>query len=62
MYGLEKLYSEEMALAYGKDFGIKMRIARFHNIYGPFGTWRAGARRLPRLSAARPSLPPTTSR
>ncbi|GMI46474.1 hypothetical protein TrCOL_g6871 [Triparma columacea] len=47
MYGLEKLYSEEMALAYGKDFGIKMRIARFHNIYGPFGTWRGGREKAP---------------
>mmetsp|Transcript_10643 Transcript_10643/g.19273 ORF Transcript_10643/g.19273 Transcript_10643/m.19273 type:complete len:354 (+) Transcript_10643:49-1110(+) len=47
MYGLEKLYSEEMALAYGKDFGIKVRIARFHNIYGPRGTWKGGREKAP---------------
>ena len=39
MYGLEKLYAEEMALAYGRDFPMNIRIARFHNIYGPQGTW-----------------------
>mmetsp|Transcript_26750 Transcript_26750/g.53318 ORF Transcript_26750/g.53318 Transcript_26750/m.53318 type:complete len:356 (+) Transcript_26750:13-1080(+) len=47
MYGLEKLYSEEMCLAYGKDFGIKVRIARFHNIYGPRGTWKGGREKAP---------------
>ena len=47
MYGLEKLYSEEMALAYGKDFGFQVRIARFHNIYGPRGTWRGGREKAP---------------
>merc|ERR550539_676031 len=47
MYGLEKLYSEEMALAYGRDFPIKVRIARFHNIYGPRGTWKGGREKVP---------------
>lgn len=47
MYGLEKLYSEEMALAYGRDFGINVRIARFHNIYGPRGTWKGGREKAP---------------
>ncbi len=47
MYGLEKLYSEEMALAYGRDFPIKIRIARFHNIYGPRGTWKGGREKAP---------------
>merc|ERR1712238_185855 len=42
MYGLEKLYSEEMAMAYGRDFPLQIRIARFHNIYGPYGTWKDG--------------------
>lgn len=36
-YGLEKLASEELARHYDKDFGIECRIARFHNIYGPYG-------------------------
>merc|ERR1711902_227726 len=47
MYGLEKLYAEEMALAYGRDFGINIRIARFHNIYGPRGTWKGGREKVP---------------
>jgi len=47
MYGLEKLYSEEMGMAYGRDFGMNIRIARFHNIYGPFGTWKGGREKAP---------------
>lgn len=47
MYGLEKLYSEEMALAYGRDFPMEIRIARFHNIYGPAGTWEGGREKAP---------------
>ena len=39
-YGLEKLYAEEMVMIYGRDFDITTRVARFHNIYGPHGTWR----------------------
>lgn len=41
-YGLEKLASEELAIHYGKDFGMETRIGRFHNIYGPYGTWKGG--------------------
>eukprot|EP01068_Selenidium_serpulae_P000469 Selendium_serpulae@DN1074_c0_g1_i1.p1 len=47
MYGLEKLYAEEMALAYGRDFKLNVRIARLHNIYGPRGTWRGGREKAP---------------
>ena len=47
MYGLEKLYAEEMALAYGRDFPLNVRIARFHNIYGPRGTWKGGREKAP---------------
>jgi GDP-D-mannose 3',5'-epimerase len=47
MYGLEKLYAEEMALAYGRDFDINIRVARFHNIYGPRGTWKGGREKAP---------------
>jgi len=46
-YGLEKLYAEEMCLAYGRDFPIETRIARFHNIYGPHGTWKGGREKAP---------------
>jgi len=47
---LEKLVSEEIARHYGKDFasaGLKTRIARFHNIYGPQGTWKGGREKAP---------------
>lgn len=46
-YGLEKLASEELAMHYDKDFGIECRIARFHNIYGPYGTWKGGREKAP---------------
>lgn len=46
-YGLEKLYAEEMHIIYGKDFNIETRIARFHNIYGPNGTWKGGREKAP---------------
>ena len=46
-YGLEKLYAEEMGIVYGRDFGIKFRCARFHNVYGPRGTWKGGSEKAP---------------
>jgi GDP-D-mannose 3',5'-epimerase len=46
-YGLEKLYAEEMAIAYAKDFPIKTRMARYHNVYGPRGTWKGGREKVP---------------
>jgi len=46
-YGLEKLYAEEMAIAYAKDFPIKCRVARYHNVYGPRGTWKGGREKVP---------------
>lgn len=46
-YGLEKLYAEEMALAYARDFPITTRVARYHNVYGPHGTWKGGREKAP---------------
>ena len=46
-YGLEKLVSEEIAMHYGHDFSLEIRIARFHNIYGPQGTWKGGREKAP---------------
>lgn len=46
-YGWEKLYAERMALAYGRRYGIKVRIARFQNCFGPEGTWRGGREKAP---------------
>jgi GDP-D-mannose 3',5'-epimerase len=46
-YGWEKLYAERMAMAYGRRFGMKVRIARFQNTYGPEGTWQGGREKAP---------------
>ena len=46
-YGWEKLYSERMAQAYGRRYGMTVRIARFQNCYGPEGTWRGGREKAP---------------
>lgn len=46
-YGWEKLFMEKMCEAYQKDYGLYVRIARFHNIYGPYGTWNGGREKAP---------------
>ncbi|MEM3484488.1 MAG: NAD-dependent epimerase/dehydratase family protein [Candidatus Methanomethyliaceae archaeon] len=46
-YGWEKLYAERVAMAYGRRYGMKMRIARFENCYGPEGTWTGGREKAP---------------
>jgi len=46
-YGWEKLFSERMCRHFFEDFGIETRIARFHNVYGPFGTFDGGREKAP---------------
>ena len=46
-YGWEKLFSEHLYLAYNKNFNIPVRVARYHNIYGPEGTWDGGREKAP---------------
>jgi GDP-D-mannose 3',5'-epimerase len=46
-YGWEKLFSERLYLAFLRNHGLQVRIARFHNIYGPRGTWTGGRERAP---------------
>ena len=46
-YGWEKLFSERMARHFREDFGIETRIARYHNVYGPNGTWTGGREKAP---------------
>ncbi|MHA1395369.1 MAG: NAD-dependent epimerase/dehydratase family protein [Promethearchaeota archaeon] len=46
-YGWEKLFSERMYLAFHRNYGIKVRIARFHNIFGPEGSWNDGREKAP---------------
>jgi GDP-D-mannose 3', 5'-epimerase len=46
-YGWEKLFSERMCRHFREDFGLETRIARFHNVYGPHGTWTGGREKAP---------------
>tara|TARA_E500000318_G_scaffold90208_1_gene87976 strand:- start:18 stop:995 length:978 start_codon:yes stop_codon:yes gene_type:complete len=46
-YGWEKLFSERLYLAYNRNYGLNVRIARFHNIFGPKGTWNGGKEKAP---------------
>lgn len=46
-YGWEKLFSERLYMAYQRNHGIQVRIARFHNIFGPEGTWTGGREKAP---------------
>ena len=46
-YGWEKLFSERLYMAYKRNYGMQVRIARFHNIFGPEGTWQGGKEKAP---------------
>jgi len=46
-YGWEKLFSERLYLAYNRNHGISVRVARYHNIFGPEGTWEGGREKAP---------------
>jgi nucleoside-diphosphate-sugar epimerase len=46
-YGWEKLFTERMCRHFREDFGLESRIARFHNVYGPLGTWMGGREKAP---------------
>ena len=46
-YGWEKLFSERMCRHFLEDFGIQTRVARYHNVYGPHGTWDGGREKVP---------------
>lgn len=46
-YGWEKLFMEEMMKAYCRDYGLDIRIARYHNVYGPEGTYKGGREKAP---------------
>jgi GDP-D-mannose 3', 5'-epimerase len=46
-YGWEKLFSERLYLAYNRNYGMNCRVARFHNIFGPEGTWTGGREKAP---------------
>jgi len=46
-YGWEKLFSERLYQSYARDYGMDVRIARFHNVFGPQGTWEGGREKAP---------------
>ena len=46
-YGWEKLFSERMCRHFREDFGVETRVARYHNVYGPHGTWEGGREKAP---------------
>jgi len=46
-YGWEKLFSERLFLAFNRNYGLDVRVARFHNIFGPYGTWDGGKEKAP---------------
>jgi GDP-D-mannose 3', 5'-epimerase len=46
-YGWEKLFSERLYFAYMRNYGVEVRVARFHNIFGPEGTWQGGKEKAP---------------
>jgi nucleoside-diphosphate-sugar epimerase len=46
-YGWEKLFSERLFLAFNRNYNLDVRVARFHNIFGPYGTWEGGKEKAP---------------
>ena len=46
-YGWEKLFSERLYLTYAKNYNMDVRIARFHNVFGPYGSWNNGKEKAP---------------
>lgn len=46
-YGFEKLFSERLYIAYARNYGLNVKIARFHNTFGPYGTYKGGREKSP---------------
>ena len=46
-YGWEKLFSERLYMTFGRNYDLRTRIGRFHNVYGPMGTWQGGKEKAP---------------
>ena len=59
-YGWEKLFSERLYLSYNRNHGIPVRIARYHNIFGPEGTWDGGREKAPAAICRKVALLPIT--
>jgi nucleoside-diphosphate-sugar epimerase len=61
-YGWEELFSERMCRYFHEDLGMQVRVARYHNVYGPHGAWFGGREKAPPPCVARSSKPPTGAR
>ncbi len=59
-YGWEKLISERLCIHYGEDYGMETRIVRFHNIFGPLGTWEGGREKAPAAMCRKIAIAKTT--
>jgi len=57
-YGWEKLFSERLYLAYYRNYGMEIRIARYHNIFGPEGTWTGGREKAPAALCRKVAMAP----
>ena len=57
-YGWEKLFSERLYFAYNRNYGIPVRVARYHNIFGPEGTWDGGREKAPAAICRKVALVP----
>jgi len=57
-YGWEKLFSERLYFAYGRNYGMEPRVARFHNIFGPEGTWTGGKEKAPAAMCRKVAMTP----
>jgi GDP-D-mannose 3', 5'-epimerase len=55
-YGWEKLFSERLCRHFTEDFGIATRVARYHNVYGPYGTWDGGREKAPAAVARKVAM------
>ncbi|OAH09617.1 NAD-dependent epimerase/dehydratase family protein [Streptomyces jeddahensis] len=55
-YGWEKLFSERMARHFREDYGLATRVARYHNVYGPYGTWTGGREKAPAAACRKVAL------
>jgi GDP-D-mannose 3', 5'-epimerase len=57
-YGWEKLFSERLFIAYNRNYGMQNRIARYHNIFGPEGTWTGGKEKAPAAICRKVAMAP----
>jgi nucleoside-diphosphate-sugar epimerase len=57
-YGWEKLFSERLYLSYQRNKGMEVRIARYHNIFGPYGSWRDGKEKAPAAISRKVAMAP----